>query len=97
MTICWMAHLRPRPGADEQLREVLKSMVGPTREEAGCVAYDLHESMSEARRQFSFYEIWRSEADHAAHMKSPHVRVLLMRQSELVDGDILLDHLTLIS
>ena len=96
MTLCWMAHLRPRPGADEQLEAVLKSMVGPTRKEAGCITYDLHESATEGRRKFSFYEVWRSEADHAAHIKSPHVQVLLDRQSELVEGEILLDRLTLI-
>jgi quinol monooxygenase YgiN len=72
-------------------------MVGPTRKETGCITYDLHESVSEGRRKFSFYEVWRHEADHVAHMKSPHVQVLLTRQSELIEGDILLDRLTLIS
>ena len=54
MTLCWMAHLRPRPGADEQLEAVLKTMVGPTRKEAGCITYDLHVSASEGVRKFSF-------------------------------------------
>lgn len=79
MAICWIAHIRPRPGATDVLRLVLQSMVAPTRLEVGCAAYNLHELNTAAQIEFLFYEIWVSEADHSAHMRTAHVQAFLTR------------------
>ena len=71
-------------------------MVAPTRLEVGCATYNLHEQQAGGECEFSFYEIWLSEADHAAHVKTAHVRALLARQHELVEGEIVIEPLTLI-
>jgi quinol monooxygenase YgiN len=71
-------------------------MVAPTRLEMGCAAYNLHEQHAANGLEFSFYEIWASEADHAAHVKTAHVQALLTRQHELVEGEIVIEPLAII-
>ncbi|MGF6754703.1 putative quinol monooxygenase [Paraburkholderia sp. GAS334] len=61
-----------KPGYEEQLREALTGIVGPTRKEQGALQYDLHRDVSEPRR-FVFVERWESEAALAAHAKSAHI------------------------
>ncbi len=88
MAICWLARIRPRPGANENLRRVLTGLVAPTRREPGCIAYNLHEERTPEGVMFSFYEVWREKADHTAHTGTPHLRAFLARQAELVEGEI---------
>lgn len=61
-----------KPGFEEQLREALEGIVGPSRKEQGALQYDLHRDLSEPRR-FIFVERWESEAALAAHAKSAHI------------------------
>ncbi|WP_138473068.1 putative quinol monooxygenase [Poseidonocella sp. HB161398] len=61
-----------RPGFEDRLRQSLQDLVEPTRAEAGCVQYDLHESSAEPGR-FLFYEIWETRAHLEAHAASRHL------------------------
>lgn len=94
--ICWMARVVPKPGKADVLRGVLKRMVAPSRPEPGCVAYNLHEHADGGTVVFSFYEIWRSRADHSAHSATPHVRAFLARLDELVEGEVAIEPLQLL-
>jgi quinol monooxygenase YgiN len=62
-----------KPGYDEQLREALEGIVGPTRNEEGALQYDLHRDVQEPRR-FVFIERWESQDALAAHAKSAHIQ-----------------------
>ncbi|KXU91267.1 antibiotic biosynthesis monooxygenase [Paraburkholderia monticola] len=62
-----------KPGYEEQLREALEGIVGPTRNEAGALQYDLHRDVQEPRR-FVFFERWQSQDALAAHAKSAHIQ-----------------------
>jgi quinol monooxygenase YgiN len=61
-----------KPGYEEQLREALEGIVGPTRNEQGALQYDLHRDVQEPRR-FVFFERWESQETLAAHAKSAHI------------------------
>jgi len=61
-----------KPGYEEQLREALEGIVGPTRKERGALQYDLHRDVQEPRR-FVFVERWESQEALAAHAKSVHI------------------------
>ncbi|MGB2627559.1 MAG: putative quinol monooxygenase [Candidatus Acidiferrum sp.] len=63
-----------RRGSENQLRELLRGMLAPTRAELGCKLYELYESDSEGR--FYFYEIWESQAALDRHAASPHFKHL---------------------
>ena len=61
-----------KPGYEEQLRQALEGIVGPTRKEPGALQYDLHRDVQEPRR-FVFVERWESQETLAAHAKSAHI------------------------
>jgi quinol monooxygenase YgiN len=71
-----------RRGMENQLRELLRSMLAPTRAESGCKLYEICESNSKGR--FYFYEIWESQAALDKHAASPHFKHLDETIGELV-------------
>jgi quinol monooxygenase YgiN len=71
-----------RRGREDQLRELLRGMLAPTRAESGCKLYELYESGSKGR--FYFYEIWDSQAALDQHAASPHFKRLEQTVGEFV-------------
>jgi quinol monooxygenase YgiN len=69
-----IARFVARRGKENQLRELLQSMLVPTRAESGCKLYELYESGSKGR--FYFYETWESQAALDQHAASPHFKRL---------------------
>lgn len=68
-----VAYIFAKTAEEHRVRTALLDLVEQTRKEKGCLNYDLHESMSDARH-FVMYENWESDADLDAHSKSPHLR-----------------------
>lgn len=66
---------------------LLTSIVAPTLEEPGCLAYDLHQSATDPT-EFMFYERWTSDAALAAHSASTasHRTALREQMGALVAG-----------
>ena len=54
------------------VRDALRALVPPTRDEEGCVSYALYESASTAG-VFITVETWRAQSDLDAHMASEHI------------------------
>lgn len=67
-----VAHFRAKPGKEDDLERLLLSLVEPTRQERGCLLYDLHRDLQDPS-QFLFYEIWANREVWDAHMASPHL------------------------
>ena len=63
--------MHAKPGQELLLQAELTALVRPTRNEEGCLLYDLHRS-TDAPGDFLFYEIWSSREAHAAHKQTPH-------------------------
>lgn len=63
------------------------SMVAPTREEAGSLAYHVHRDRAD-RSRFVFYEAWRSIDDLKRHFKEPHVSSFLEDRMTYLEGDL---------
>jgi quinol monooxygenase YgiN len=61
------------PGRDEELKQHLLSLSGPTRAEPGCVAYDLYQDPDE-RHEFMRFEIWTGAEALEAHKRTAHLR-----------------------
>jgi quinol monooxygenase YgiN len=91
-----LAFFRARPGQTEALGAALAALVAPTRGEAGCLNYDLYQSIENAEIWF-VYENWCSMQDLDSHMKSVHLRAFLTAAPTLVEGDIDLRRFTMIS
>ncbi|MBL0161730.1 MAG: antibiotic biosynthesis monooxygenase [Bryobacterales bacterium] len=80
-----VAEMTAQPGKADELRAALMACIEPTRAEAGCVDYILHES-TDTPGQFVFYENWVSAEALAVHAKSPHLVKLGAQVPELVAG-----------
>jgi quinol monooxygenase YgiN len=70
-----VARLRARPGQETELRHQLQRLVNPTRDESGCVTYELSESKNEPGH-FLFYEVWKSDADLDEHFQTSHMKAI---------------------
>ena len=81
-TLTLIATFQARPGKEAALRAALTGLLAPTRQEAGCLNYDLHASPGDAAK-FLFHETWSNQSAVDAHMQSPHVQALLPRVDEL--------------
>ncbi len=82
-----IAHMRARPGKEQELRDALVSLVEPTSQEAGYVNYDLHESVEEPG-VFFFYENWESPEHLDAHLAAPHLERFVAVMDDLLDGGL---------
>jgi len=78
-----VAEMKAKVGKEDDLRRALVTLVAPTRQEEGCVQYDLHEKTDEPGR-FVFYENWLS-ADHLArHAASAHIQAFRAGAGDLL-------------
>ena len=84
-TVTVVATFQARPGKEADLRAALLGLLAPTRKEAGCLNYDLHQSPEDPGR-FLFHENWTSKAALDAHLQSPQIRELIPRVDELCTG-----------
>ena len=82
-----VARMRGVVGRVDELREEMVALLGPTRGEAGCIQYDLQESVDECG-VFLFYEIWESKAALDVHLQRPHLVAFFAKAGELVDGEV---------
>jgi quinol monooxygenase YgiN len=72
-TLTVVAEILAKPGKEEQVRVALLKLIEPTRNEAGCVQYDLHQCLNEPGR-FLFFENWTSDGALAEHLETHHIQ-----------------------
>ncbi|MBW7995896.1 MAG: antibiotic biosynthesis monooxygenase [Candidatus Glassbacteria bacterium] len=75
-----VAVIKAKSGREDQVRRELEALIAPTREEEGCINYDMHRG-SEDPSLFMFHENWRSKGDLDIHLQQPY----LARFMELAD------------
>jgi quinol monooxygenase YgiN len=78
-----VAEMIANTGKEEELKRELLALLGPTRQEEGCVEYVLHHNLEEPRR-FLFYENWTSRELLERHLMSSHLRAFLAKAAEHV-------------
>lgn len=71
-----VASFKAKSGQEEKALAELSALLGPTREEAGCLQYDLHRSTDDSG-VFVFYETWKSRQDLEQHLAMPYLQALL--------------------
>jgi quinol monooxygenase YgiN len=79
-----VAHFKPKAGKLEEACQLLLGFCAPTRQEKGCVYYDLHENTGDPE-DLTFIEEWESEEDLDAHGKSAHIQEGRRKMPELMD------------
>ena len=78
-----VAEMKAKPGKEEDLRRAVLALIEPTRNEEGCVQYDLHAHTSDPGR-FVFYENWTSRDHLDRHLASPHLRAFGAASGDLL-------------
>jgi quinol monooxygenase YgiN len=72
-----------------ELREVLRGLLEPTRNEPGCRRYDMN--ASDQRGRFFAIETWESRRALDKHKQTPHFKAAAASFSELLQGTLALD------
>lgn len=85
MTLTIVATIRAAAGQADLVQAELVKLVEPTRQEAGCLQYDLHRD-NEDPSHFIFYENWESRALWQAHMNAPHLAAYMSATAGAVDA-----------
>lgn len=78
-----VAQIKAKPGKEAQVRQELLSLVAPSRKDAGCLNYDLHQALDNPAL-FLFHENWISEAHLEQHLQKPDLKAVLARLEQLV-------------
>ena len=82
-----VATIPAKPEAADQVREALLTLAVATREEEGCLAYDLFESAS-TPGTFVTVERWTDSASLDAHMATPHVAAAFGAAEGALSGEV---------
>ena len=67
-----VAKIHANPDKIDRVKAELQKLVPITREEQGCIQYDLHQD-NDNPAHFLFYENWESRELWQAHMNAPHL------------------------
>ena len=70
-------------GEGNSVRQELLSLVAPSRKDAGCLNYDLHQALDNPAL-FLFHENWASKAHLDQHLQKPDLQAVLARLGQLV-------------
>ncbi len=68
-----VAQVEARPDKIELVKAELEKLIVPSRRDAGCLQYDLHQD-NENPAFFLFFENWESRELWQAHMATDHLR-----------------------
>lgn len=79
------AILVSKKGKAGEAKHLLGGLVPPTRAEAGCITYNLHQDCKD-ENVFIFHEIWNSSQDFDSHVKSTHVQTATSKFSDIFDS-----------
>lgn len=78
-----IAQVKAQPGKEAEVRQLLLSLVAPSRKDAGCLNYDLHQA-TDNPTLFLFHENWTSKAHLDAHLQKPDLQAVLGKVGKLV-------------
>jgi quinol monooxygenase YgiN len=78
-----IATLTIKPDSLAALRDAAMPCIEATREEPGCIFYDMNASVSNSERVI-FVERWKSREDLEGHFKSPHMKAWRDKSAPLI-------------
>jgi quinol monooxygenase YgiN len=82
-----VATIPAKSGSEDVVRGLLVTLADATRQEEGCLSYELSESAS-APGTFVTVERWRNQEDLDAHMQTEHVGAAIAGAGDHLAGDI---------
>ena len=87
MEVFIFARFHARPGREGAMEEALRDVVGPSREEAGCLGIQAFRSTRDPRL-FYIHSRWIDEAAFDHHAELPHTVRFVERVQALIDHSL---------
>jgi quinol monooxygenase YgiN len=78
-----IAQFKSKPSKESQVRQELLSLVDPSRKDAGCLNYDLHQALDN-HALFVVHENWISETHLERHLQKPALQAVLARLGQIL-------------
>lgn len=75
-TIILNVHMEAKDGREEDLARELQYLLAPTRQEKGCLTYELHRD-PENDKLFMFYEQFADQEALDVHIAAPYFKTFL--------------------
>lgn len=82
-----VARVKAVKGMEERVRQECLALVAPSRTDAGCINYDLHQSEDDPALLL-FYENWTSKEDLDRHLDAAHSLRFDERTEGMLDGPV---------
>jgi quinol monooxygenase YgiN len=82
-TLRVVAHFHAKPGKEDDLRDLLLGLLTPTRQETGCIRYELHGNEGDPA-EFTFIEEWTDGAALDAHLQTDHIKHVISQAPDLL-------------
>lgn len=82
-TLRVVARITALPDKADEVRSILLALIEPTRNEAGCLSYELLRNNADPT-DFTFVEEWSSDATLDAHMATPHLQNAVAQTASLL-------------
>lgn len=79
-----VANITAKADHVDRVRAELEKLVVATRQEVGCINYDLHVD-NENPGHFLFYENWETKPHWEAHMETPHLKAFRALAEDTVE------------
>ena len=83
MSIRVVAHITARPETVDETRDLLLSLIEPTRAESGCVTYELMQNTTDPT-DFTFVEEWSCNEALDEYLQTEHIQQVVSRADELL-------------
>ncbi len=83
-----------KPGSEDKVKGILQNMVDNSRQEPGCMLYNLYEMSAEGKHIFCLAEQYRDDAALEAHRAGSYYKEYRATIMELLDGPIEVNILT---
>lgn len=78
------AIFKPKEDKIEPFLEELKKVQEASRQEDGCLQYDLHQSMED--QTYVLYEVWKDNEAVEAHINTDHYKQYRDNTAELIES-----------
>lgn len=80
-----VARIEAKQDSVDLVKSELNKLITPTRAEAGCLQYDLHQD-NDQPHIFLFFENWESRPLWQDHMKSEHLKTMKDATADAIEN-----------
>ena len=87
MTLRVVAHLKAKAEKAGEARTLLEGLLVPTRQEPGCISYEMLENIADPTR-FTFVEEWQDETALDAHFGTDHIQNAITQFGDLMAEEL---------